>query len=220
MMQRVRRIWVAAFVVVVLIALLAVAGVGDGPRPLEGQAGRTTATWLDVITAFSPLLGALIAIGGVLATLYFTNQRESVRQQHEQKMQLNNERRQAYATFAQRTSEVYNIEDPDSIPKLREAHAMVEILSESPELLETAASLLRLWRGAWLSARRARDEEAPDPFDTQSFKIQANLATRLRATFIARAKEELGVEEGKALGPTGSGDRGEQGGQAHHRRAG
>jgi hypothetical protein len=211
MTQRAQRIWVVVAVVVALIVLLAFAGVGEGPnRPLAGQAGRDAATWLDAISAASPVLSALIAVVGVLATLWFTNLREKQRQEHERKMQLNNERRQAYATFAQRTSEVYNIEDPSSIPKLREAHAMVEILSESSELLETAASLLRMWRGAWLSARRARDEEeAPDPFDTQSFKIQADLATGLRATFIARAKEEIEVKQPEALEPTGSGDRGE-----------
>jgi hypothetical protein len=222
MTQRARRIWVAVFVVVALIALLAVAGIGEGPnRPLEGKAD--TATWLDAISAASTL-PALIAVGGVLATIFFTNRRERDRQdqerllardrqQHERKMQLNTERRQAYATFAQRTSEVYDIDNLQSVPELREAHAMVEILSESPELLKTADDLVSTWRGAWYSARRARDEEgAPDPFDTHHFKNQAHLATRLRAAFIARAKEELGVEEGKALEPTGSGERGEQGG--------
>jgi hypothetical protein len=199
--QRARRIWVVVFVVVVLIVLLAFAGVGVGPnRPLEGQAGRTTATWLDVITSFSPLLGALIAIGGVLTTLYFTNQRELSWQEHERKMQLNNERRRAYATFAQRTSEVYDIDNLQSVPELREAHVMVEILSESPELLKTADSLVGIWRGAWLSARRAREEEGvQDPFDTRQFKNQAHLAIRLRAAFIDHAREELGVKEGETL---------------------
>jgi hypothetical protein len=84
MTQRTRRIWVVVFVVVVLLILLAVAGIGEGPnRPLEGQAGRATAPWLDVFAAITPLLAALLAISGVLATIYFTNLRESYRQDQE-----------------------------------------------------------------------------------------------------------------------------------------
>ena len=44
-------------------------------------------TWLGVFTAISPLLAALLAISGVIATIYFTNSRERGlardRQEHE-----------------------------------------------------------------------------------------------------------------------------------------
>jgi hypothetical protein len=180
MTQRARRIRVVVLVVVALIVLLAFAGIGEGPnRPLEGTAARATATWLDGISAAAPILSALIAIGGVLATLYFTNQRELARQEHEREMQLNNEKRQAYATLAQLTAKAYDIDNPHSISELREAHAMVEILSDSPELLEKADSLVRMWREAWHSAHAAREAGEPDPFDTQQFKIQANLVSGL-----------------------------------------
>jgi hypothetical protein len=58
-------------------------------------------------------------------------------------------------------------------------------------------------------ADRSREAGEPDPFDTQQFKIQANLVSGFRAAFIARAKEEIGVKHQEALEPTASGDRGQ-----------
>jgi hypothetical protein len=40
-------------------------------------------TWLDVITGLSPILGAVLAIGGVIASIIYANQRERDRQRHE-----------------------------------------------------------------------------------------------------------------------------------------
>ena len=39
-------------------------------------------TWLDFITAISPIIGALLAVGGVLLTIRYTNRRERDRQDH------------------------------------------------------------------------------------------------------------------------------------------
>jgi hypothetical protein len=140
-----------------------------------------------------------------VAALVITDRHHRRQLEHERQTQLGSERRKAYATLAQRTAEFYDLENQHSIRELREAHAMVEILSESQELVETAASLVRMWRGAWISALNAHKEEAYDPFDTPQFKSQANLVLSLRAAFLARAREELGVEQRKD-GKAPSGD--------------
>lgn len=118
---------------------------------------------------------------------------------YERESQLNDERRKAYATFAQLTSKGFNIDNLETVPEVQEAHAMVALLSEDSELLKAAESLLWHWRGAWISARRAYEEGERDPFDRLGHKQQAGLLPGLRAAFVAHAREELGVKQGKAL---------------------
>jgi hypothetical protein len=68
-------------------------------------------TWLDVLGAVSPFLAALVAVAGVIGTIYFNNRRERDRQEHERQRQereieerrwstLRDERRQVYTEFA------------------------------------------------------------------------------------------------------------------------
>jgi len=43
-------------------------------------------TWFQVLAVVSPLVGALIAVSGVIGTIIFTNRRESTRQEHERQL--------------------------------------------------------------------------------------------------------------------------------------
>jgi hypothetical protein len=78
-------------------------------------------TWVQVLAVVSPLVGALIAVSGVIGTIIFTNRRERTRQEHERQLardrqeherqlkleeledqrqsRLRDERRQVYSEF-------------------------------------------------------------------------------------------------------------------------
>jgi hypothetical protein len=50
---------------------------------VEGEREERPTTWLDVLAAVSPLLAALVAVGGVIGTIVFTSRRERDRQEQE-----------------------------------------------------------------------------------------------------------------------------------------
>jgi len=205
MTQQARRIWVVVFVVVI-IAVLAFAGVGEGPnRPLEGQAGRDAATWLDGITAISLLLSPFIAISGVLATIFFTNRRERDRQyqerllardrqEHERLLKeveleaaratrLRDERIAAYRKLlaASTTAHV----EREGIQALYEAYQEITLLAGSPELERAAA---RVWT-AYGQTQKEAGKASPD------FSPALDDARIAREAFLKLAREELGIEQ-------------------------
>jgi hypothetical protein len=151
--------------------------------------------WVAVVIGLGPSVVAVVAL--VAAEL-----RDRRRLAHEREMQLNNERRQAYATLARLTRGV-DFHKLESVREVQEAYAMVELLGEDPKLLKIADDLVRTWSGAWRSARDAHEEGA-NPWDAPGYRNVANLVRDLRRAFIDRAREELGVEEGDADTPSRS----------------
>ena len=197
MTQQARRIWVAVFVVVVIV-VLAFAGVGVGANiPLEA----TEATWLDVITAVSPLLGALLAVGGVLATIYWTNRRERDRQQHERLLKdaeleaaraarLRDERIAAYGKLLVAVTTAHY--DREAVDALGAAYAEISLLSSTDEIARAAEAV-------WITHGRAQqvsEREKGDPNIPSSNYSQAlHGAAIARDRFLRLAHEELGIKD-------------------------
>jgi hypothetical protein len=144
--------------------------------------------WVAVVIGLGPSVVAVVAI--VAAEF-----RDRRRLQHEREKQLNEARREAYANLSKLTKGM-NIETPEAVPEVREAHALVEILGGYPKLLDVAGTLVRMWTGAWQSARNAYEEGA-SPWAAPGYKNVENLLPGLRAAFLDRAREELGVQEGR-----------------------
>jgi hypothetical protein len=150
----------------------------------------TVPLWIAVLLSLIPSVVAVVAI--VAAEF-----RDRRRLKHEREMQLNEARREAYANLSKLTKGM-NIENTEAVPEVREAHAQVEILGGNPELLDVADTLVRMWTGAWQSARRAHEEGA-SPWDAPGYKNLENLLPGLRAAFLDRTREELGVK-GRSAG--------------------
>ena len=157
--------------------------------------------WAAVLLSLIPSVVAVVAI--VAAEL-----RDRRGLDHEREMQLNEARREAYATLARLTRGM-DYQKLESVREVQEAYTMVELLGGNPKLLDVADKLARTWSEAWQSVRNAHEEESPNPRDAPGYRNRANLLHALRRAFIAHAREEIGVKEGKAVEPTGSGDRGE-----------
>jgi hypothetical protein len=93
-----------------------------------------------VLPSLAPSLAAVAAT----VAAEFRGRRRLV---NEREMQLNKERRQAYETLS-KLRKVMDIQNPQAVPEVLEAHAQMEILSRTPKLLEAADKLVRTWIGA------------------------------------------------------------------------
>ena len=146
------------------------------------------------------LLPNIVAFAAIVAAEF----RDRRRLVTERDIQLGNERRQAYATLAQLTVRPMDVSNPDVLSEVYEAYEMVEILCEDERVLEAADELVRTLSEAWSSANRAlaeATEEDPHPFYTPQFQSQADRIADLRADFVARAREEIGVKKKTRLEP-------------------
>jgi hypothetical protein len=213
MTQRARRIWVAVSVVVALILLLAFTGIGEGPnRPLEGQAGRDAATWLDGITAVALLLSPFIAVSGVLATIYWANRRESYRQDQERLLardrqeherllkeaeleaaradRLRDERIAAYQKLLTASTKAHT--DREAVAELSAAYVLISLLGGTDEIDRAAAEVwVRYGNTQRIADLMNRDPEQASAGD---FSQALGRAEAARDRFLALAWEELGVE--------------------------
>ena len=146
------------------------------------------------------LLPNIVAFAAIVAAEF----RDRRRLVNEREIQLNSERRQAYATLAQLTARPMDVSNPEVLSEVYEAYEMAEILSEDERVLEAADELVRMWSEAWGSANRAVAEAAegdPHPFYTPQFQSQVDRLPDLRSAFVARAREEIGVKQKKRLEP-------------------
>jgi hypothetical protein len=110
-------------------------------------------TWLDVITALSPILGALLAVGGVLLTLRSNNRRERDRQEHERLLKdaeleaargarLRDERREAYLAYMAVCDRIHGGDhSPEAKAELRKIVEVVELVSLSKEVQDSRQAL-------------------------------------------------------------------------------
>jgi len=211
MTQQARRIWVVVFVVVI-IAVLAFAGVGEGPnRPLEGQAGRDAATWLDGITAVALLLSPFIAVSGVVATIIYTNRQERDRreqerllardrQEHERLLKeaeledakatrLRDERIAAYRKLLVATTAAHH--DRAAVDEIGTASAEISLIASSDEIERAARTVwVSYWRTQKASAREREDPDVPSSVYSQAL----SRATDARDRFLTLAREELGIK--------------------------
>ena len=121
-------------------------------------------TWLDVLAVFSPLLGALIAVGGVIATIIVHKRQEKDRQEHERmlknaeleaarEMRLRDERREAYIAYMAVCDRLHGGDhSPEARAELRKTVALVELVATSEEVQDSVRVLtnhliIRIERG-------------------------------------------------------------------------
>jgi hypothetical protein len=120
-------------------------------------------TWLDVFTAISPLLAALLAISGVLATIFFTSRRERGlardRQEHErllkeaeleaaQAARLRDERIAAYRKLLVATTTSPVDITREEVFTILEACQEISLLYDSDKLNEAASKVWTTYRKA------------------------------------------------------------------------
>jgi hypothetical protein len=158
------------------------------------------ATWLDVITALSPLLGALLAIGGVLLTLRSNNRRERDRQKNERLLKekeleaarearLRDERIIAYRKFLAATTTAHV--EREGVAALTEAYAEISLLASTDEIDRAAAEVKVAYFQAQDASRRAKqDLEAP----TEGSGLPLRRAEVARDRFLLLIQKELGLE--------------------------
>jgi hypothetical protein len=157
-------------------------------------------TWLDFITALSPILGALLAVGGVLLTLRSNNRRERDRQKHERLLKdaeleaqkesrLRDERIAAYRKLLAATTNAHI--DREGVAALGTAYAEVSLLASTDEIDRAAAEVwVRYGETQRKSYRETQDTEAP----SSDFVQPLRRAEAARDRFLALAQKELGIE--------------------------
>lgn len=138
----------------------------------------------------SPLLAALVAVGGVIATIRYTNQRERDRLEHERVLRLRDERIGAYRRLLAATTTAHT--EREAVEALAAASAEISLLAGSPELEKAAAKV-------WLSygtAQRTAYETKKDPSTTSAgdFAKALDKARIARKEFLELARKELGVD--------------------------
>jgi hypothetical protein len=138
-----------------------------------------------LVLAAAPPVVAVVAI--VLAGL-----RERTRPKHEREMRLRDERLRAYLTLA-RTTRGVDPTQPYDMADVAEALSEVELLTESPEVLEAATTL----HGATALARRVVRKRYtagdPRPERTDFVRNFIRRAAAARNAFIGAARTELGL---------------------------
>jgi hypothetical protein len=165
-------------------------------------------TWLDVITGLSPILGALLAIGGVLLTLRSNNRRERDRQKNERLLKdaeleaqkqarLRDERIIAYRKFLAATTTAHV--EREGVEAMAAAYAEVSLLASTDEIARVAY-------GVWVSYDRAQRIFAKTRRRERAAKNPSSLVAQYRhraeeerVRFLMLAQAELGIE-GRSTG--------------------
>jgi hypothetical protein len=145
------------------------------------------------LVALLGLAGPLVALVAIVAA----DLRERNRQKHDQKMQLveleaqrlsklREDRLQAYSTMARRTK-VIEPTRPPKVADLVETLSEIELLTDDPQLLETAGKLVPL-----AERTRAAAQEHQEGRKTPA-EVERTLdeLTECRREFIRLTKEEL-----------------------------
>jgi hypothetical protein len=144
--------------------------------------------WLDFITALSPILGAVLAIGGVILTIIYTNKRERDRQQHERLLKdaeleaqkesrLRDERIAAYRRFLAATTNAHA--NREGVAAIAAAYSEVSLLASTDEIARVAY-------GVWVTYDRAQRIFAKSRDRERATKNPTSLVAQYRH----RAEEE------------------------------
>lgn len=118
----------------------------------------------------SPLLAALVAVGGVLATIRYTNRREHDRLEHERALRLRDERIGAYCRLIAATTTAHT--EREGVEALAAASAEITLLAGSTELEEAAA---KVWVRYGKTQETAR-KMSKDPANTSAGDFAKALA--------------------------------------------
>jgi hypothetical protein len=157
-------------------------------------------TWLDVFATVSPLLAALLAVSGVLGTIYFSNRRESDRQEHERLLKdaeleaarevrrLRDERIAAYRKLLAATTTAHV--DREGVAALATAYAEISLLASTDEIDRAAAEV-------WVrygTAQRISDKSKRGEDTGTDFSQALNKAQTATDKFLTLARAELRVK--------------------------
>ncbi len=145
----------------------------------------------------SPILGALAAVGGVIATIKYTNQRERDRQEHERKLKdkelaaerqsrLRDEQITAYRRLLAATTTAHT--EYEAVENLASAQAEISLLAGSRELAGAANAV-------WVRYA-ATQEAARKSASAGDFAKALDKARLAREEFLRLARKELGVDRG------------------------
>ncbi len=149
----------------------------------------------------SPLLAALVAVGGVIATIRYTNRRERDRQDHERRIKdkelsaerearIRDERIEAYRCLLAATASAHV--DEEAMNALAAAIAEISLLGESPALVRAAFKVWVRYGATEKAAREARQGPATGP--VQGLTKALTEAAEAREEFLKLARKELGVD--------------------------
>jgi hypothetical protein len=139
----------------------------------------TLPTWVAVVLGLAPIIIAVVAI--VAESL-----RERGRRGHERAMRVREERMQAYSTMT-RLTKVIEPTPARTVPELVEALAEIELLTDDPQLFDTAGKLVAKAGHTSIAARRFRDNEITrEEVDNTQKEL-----TECRKEFVRLAKREL-----------------------------
>jgi hypothetical protein len=149
-------------------------------------------TGLDFFSAASPVLSALVAIVGVLATLWFTNRWQQQRLEHERAVRMRDERIAVYRKMLTASTTAHT--DRDAVDELSAAYVEISLLASTDALDQAAAKVrdtyARTQRLYAKAAHKERVRRTPDSLYAQDRKR----AEAARDRFLALAREELGIE--------------------------
>jgi hypothetical protein len=149
-------------------------------------------TWLDFFSAASPVLSALVAIGGVLATLWFTNRWQQQRLEHERAMRLRDERIAVYRKLLTATTKAHP--DREAVDELSAAYVEISLLASTDALDQAAAKVRDTYARAQRILAKAQNKERamknPASFERQRLKE----AEAARDQFLKLARKELGIK--------------------------
>lgn len=157
--------------------------------------------WFLILVVVSPIISALIAVAGVIATILFTNKRERDRQAHErtlkeaevkatQDTRLRDERIAAYRKLL--TAATLAHVDRDAVAELSKVYAEITLLAGSEKLDRAAA---RVWvaygHTQKVADRMKKDSKQASAADFAQALDKARIA---KEKFLELARKELGVE--------------------------
>jgi hypothetical protein len=164
--------------------------------------------WLDFITALSPILGAVLAIGGVILTIIYTNKRERDRQQHERLLKdaeleaqkesrLRDERIAAYRRFLAATTNAHA--NREGVAAIAAAYSEVSLLASTDEIARVAYGVWVTYDRAQRIFAKSRDRESATKDPTSLVAQYRHRAEEERVRFLMLAQAELGLE-GRSTG--------------------
>jgi hypothetical protein len=163
---------------------------------------------LDFITALSPILGAVLAIGGVILTIIYTNKRERDRQQHERLLKdaeleaqkesrLRDERIAAYRRFLAATTNAHA--NREGVAAIAAAYSEVSLLASTDEIARVAYGVWVTYDRAQRIFAKSRDRERATKNPTSLVAQYRHRAEEERVRFLMLAQAELGLE-GRSTG--------------------
>lgn len=179
------------------------------------QAGTPDlAAWAEVIRAVSPILGAFIALAGVIFSIWHAGRRDDARMKNDRELKdrdlgavredrLRDERRLAYAHLvtAAWTIRMEETQLVEGIVRVSESTAETQLVAGSEKVKEAALDLNSQHRDAALLGERLR-KASKNPNEDGDFQNSMKALETAMLVFLDAAREELGIARSTPLDDT------------------